>query len=163
VEGLLIGNLMLRHRSLAAGIVAAILPLAALTTLVYFPSSFWWQMAKDNEEDVLAFQNVELLSCDTEASNQTNELPRYSPVIINPELESYSVVALEADGTELVSELFIIDYESLTVRVAQTTSAKYANLNDPYLGRTFEIRDDAGNCIGRFIPEHSDYNIIVIR
>ena len=162
MEGLLLGNFMLRRRSIGTGIAMAILPLAALTTLVFFPFSFWWQMAKDNEKEVLTWQNVELLSCNVEASNQTDEWPRYSPVIVNPKLEPYSVVTFEADGTEHVSELFIIDYETLTVHVAQTTSAKYAN-SGGQLGQLLEIRDDAGNCIGRFIPEHPDYNIIVIR
>ena len=162
VEGLLLGIFMLRSRSIGAGIAMAVLPLAALTTLVYFPSSFWWQMAKDNEKEVLAWQNVELLSCNAEASNQTDAWPRYSPVIVNPKLEPYSVVTFEADGTEHVAELFIIDYETLTVHVAQTTSAKYAN-SGGQLGQLLEIRDGAGNCIGRFIPEYSDYNIIVIK
>jgi len=161
VEGLLLGIFMLRSRSIGAGIAMAVLPLATLTTLVYFPSSFWWQMAKDNE-DALEFQNMELLSCSAEAPNRTDEWPKYSPVIINPDLESYSVVAFEQDGSEQITELFIIDYESLTVHVAQTTSAKYAN-SGGQLGQLLEIRDDAGNCIGRFILEHSDYNILVIR
>ena len=161
-EGLLISNFMFRSRSIGAGFAMAILPLAALTTLVYFPSSLWWQMAKDNGREVLTWQNIELLSCNAEASNQTDEWPRYSPVIVNPKLEPYSVVTFEADGTEHVSELFIIDYETLTVHVAQTTSAKYAN-SGGQLGQLLEIRDDTGNCIGRFIPEHPDYNIIVIR
>jgi hypothetical protein len=61
-----------------------------------------------------------------------------------------------------VVNLFIIDYDKLSVHRAQDTSAKYANLYDPYLGRVFEIRADDGICVGRFIPEHPDYNILVL-
>lgn len=163
VEGLLLGNFLLRRQTVWAGLAAAILPLAALTTLFDFPSSFWWQMAKDNEQEVVAWQNVELHSCDTEPSQGTDELPRFAPVIVNLEQRSYSVVGLAQDGTVRPTELFIIDYEALTVHNAQTTSAKYANLGDSHLGQLFEIRDEAGNCLVRFKPEHSDYNIIVLR
>lgn len=163
VEGLLLGIFLLRSQSVWAGLAAAILPLAALTTLIYFPSSFWWQMAKDNEREVLAWQNLDLLSCETPFTSGTNELPKYSPVIINPTLTSYSVVSHGGDGTTQPSELFIIDYESLTAYTTQSTSVKYANLGDSSLGQMFEIRDDAGNCLGRFKPEYFDYNIIVLR
>lgn len=163
VEGVLLGNFLLRRQTVWAGIAAGILPLAALTTLVYFPSSFWWQMAKDNEQEVLAWQNVEILSCDTQPTAGTDELPWYAPVIVNLERKPYSIATLGEDSTAQSSELFIIDYRTLTVHTTQYTSAKYANLADSYLRQLFEIRDDAGNCLGRFKPEHPDYNIIVLR
>jgi membrane associated rhomboid family serine protease len=163
VEGLLLGNFILRRQTVWAGLAVAVLPLAALSTLLYFPSSFWWQMAKDNEREVLAWQNIELLSCDAPNASGTPELPKYSPVIINPARTSYSVISLRGDSTPQPSELFIIDYETLTVHTTPDTSAKYANLGDSYLGQIFEIRDAAGNCLGRFRPEHEDYNILVLK
>jgi rhomboid protease GluP len=163
VEGLLLGNFLLRRQTVWTGLTAGILPLAALTTLLYFPSSFWWQMAKDNEQEVLEWQNMEFLSCDAPFAYGTEEQPKYLPVIINPGNISYSVFTLAEDGSMHKVNLFIIDYDGLSVHRAQGTSVKYANLYEPYLGRVFEIRDDAGNCLGRFKPEHSDYNIIVLR
>lgn len=163
MEGLLLGNFLLRRQTVWTGLAAGILPLAALTTLFYFPSSFWWQMAKDNEQEVLAWQNVEFLSCDTKPSQETDELPRFAPVIVNLDHKPYSVFALGENGTAQPAELFIIDYDTLTVHVTQTTNTKYANMGDSSLGSMFEIRGDAGNCLGRFVPSHSDYNIIVLR
>lgn len=163
VEGLLLGNFLLRRQNLWAGIPAAVLPLAALTTLVYFPSSFWWQMAKDNQQEVLARQNIKLLSCDTLPASGTDELPKYAPVIVNFERKPYSVFALGENDTAQPSELFIIDYDTLTVHIAQTTTAKYANMGDSPLGSMFEFRSDTGICLGRFVPIHSDYNIVVLK
>jgi membrane associated rhomboid family serine protease len=163
VEGWLLGNFILRRQTVRAGISAAILPLAALSTLLYFPSSFWWQMAKDHEREVLAWQNMELLSCDAINVSRTAELPKYSPVIINPARTPYSVFSLGGHSIAQPSELFIINYETLTVHTTPDTSAKYANLGDSYLGQMFEIRDAAGNCLGRFRPEHDDYNILVLK
>ncbi|PWB70323.1 MAG: hypothetical protein C3F07_17265 [Anaerolineales bacterium] len=163
MEGLLLGNFLLRRQTVWTGLAAGILPLAALTTLFYFPSSFWWQMARGNEQEVVAWQNVEFLSCDTKPFQGTDELSRFAPVIVNLEYKPYSVFALGENGTAQPAELFIIDYDTLTVHVTQTTNTKYANMGDSSLGSMFEIRGNAGNCLGRFVPIHSDYNIIVLR
>jgi hypothetical protein len=163
LSGLLLGNFFLRRQTVWAGMGAAILPVLAVISLLYNPTSFWWQMARDHEKQVLLYQNLDLLSCEVPPSLATEERPKYSPVIINLERKRYDVVAINAGGTVQSSRLFIIDYNSLTVHNTYRTTAKYANLYDPSIGQLYEIRDDGGNCLGRFMPKHTDYNIIVFR
>lgn len=163
VEGLLLGNVFSRRQTIWSIAGAAILPLLAVTSFLYNPASFWWQMAKDHEDKVLAWQNLVLLSCEFQPLAATDASPRSLPVLVNLEHQPYHVVAVGDDGNTQASKLFIIDYESLTVHNAYNTTAKYANLYDTYIGQLYELRDDAENCLGRFKVEHSDYNIIVLR
>jgi membrane associated rhomboid family serine protease len=163
LEGLLVGNLLWRPKTVWSTVGAAILPILAAASFLYNPSSFWWQMAKDHDDKILSWQNLALLSCEFQPLAQTDVPPKYLPIIVNPKHTRYHVVVVDDELSTQAVKLFIIDYESLTVHNAGNTTMKYANLYDTYIGQLFEIRNDAEACLGRFKVENDDYNIIVLK